>query len=130
LPAAALELPVPAAVAWDLLTDTESWPRWGPSVRAVSAPQRRIGPGMRGRVCTALGIWLPFEVTDWRAGSAWGWRVAGIEATGHIVAPVGRQGCRVTFTVPSWAPLYLPVCRSALQRLRQLAVDAPHAAAG
>jgi hypothetical protein len=130
LPAAALELPVPAAVAWDLLTDTESWPHWGPSVRAVQAPRRRIGPGMRGRVCTPLGIWLPFEVTHWQDGSAWSWRVAGIEATGHVVAPVGRHHCRVTFTVPSWAPFYLPVCRSALQRLRRLAGEAPRAAAG
>jgi hypothetical protein len=65
---ACLEIPVPAAVAWRFLTDTKAWPRWGPSVIAVDAPARLIGPGMRGRVQTTLGLWLPFEITDWQAG--------------------------------------------------------------
>ena len=119
-----LEIPVPAAVAWRLLTDTEAWPRWGPSVRAVDAPARLIGPGMRGRVRTALGLWFPFEISDWQAGCRWGWRVAGLPATGHIVAAVGPARCRVTFTIPSWAPFYVPVCRAALRRMRHLALAA------
>jgi len=117
-----LEIPVPAAVAWRLLTDTQAWPRWGPSVLAVDAPTRFIGPGMRGRVRTALGLWLPFEITDWQAGRRWGWRVAGLPATGHIVATIGPTRCRVTFTVPAWAPFYVPVCRAALRRLREFAL--------
>jgi len=117
-------MPVPAAVAWQLLTDTEAWPRWGPSVLAVDAPARLIGPGMRGRVQTALGLWLPFEITDWQAGSRWGWRVAGLPATGHIVAAVGPARCRVTFTIPKWALFYVPVCRAALRRLLDLALAA------
>jgi len=42
---AILEIPVPADVAWRLLTYTEAWPRWGPSIRAVDAPARHISPG-------------------------------------------------------------------------------------
>jgi len=119
---AILEIPVPAAVAWWLLTDTEAWPRWGPSVIAVDAPARRIGPGMRGRVKTAPGPWLPFEITDWQAGRRWSWRVAGVPATGHAVEPLAPGRCRVAFTIPIWAPFYAPVCRAALRRLRELAL--------
>lgn len=117
-----LEIPVPAAVAWRLLTDTEAWPLWGPSVLEVDAPMRRIGPGVRGRVRTALGVWLPFEVTRWEPGTRWDWRVAGISATAHVVAPIGPDRCRVTFLVPPWAPFYVPVCRLALRRLLGLSV--------
>jgi len=117
-----LDIPVPAAVAWRLLTDTEAWPRWGPSVRAVDAPARRIGPGMRGRVKTALGLWLPFGITDWEAGRRWSWRVAGVPATDHVVERLGPGRCRVAFAVPRWAPFYLPVCRAALRRLRDIAL--------
>jgi hypothetical protein len=117
-----LELPTSAATAWRLLTDTEAWPHWGPSVRTVDAPARLIGPGSCGRVQTVVGVWLPFEITRWRPGREWAWRVAGIPATGHIVTPLAPSRCRVTFTIPSWAPFYLPVCRRALHRLHGLAM--------
>lgn len=119
-----LEIAVPAAVAWRLLIDTEAWPAWGPSVRAVDAPVRFIGPGLHGRVQTTPGLWLPFEITEWQAGRHWAWRVAGMPATGHIVAATGAARCRVTFTVPTWAPFYVPVCRVALGRLCDLALAA------
>jgi hypothetical protein len=111
----------PAGLAWRLLIDTDEWPRWGPSVRAVDAPARCIGPGARGRVQSAAGLWLPFVITDWEPGRAWAWRVAGIPATGHRVAPIGPQRCRVSFLIPRWAPFYRPVCRSALERIAALA---------
>jgi Polyketide cyclase / dehydrase and lipid transport len=117
-----LEIPAAAAVAWRLLIDTEAWPRWGPSVIAVDAPARHIGPAMSGRVQTALGPWLPFEITDWHAGVRWSWRVAGVPATGHVVESLGPGRCRVAFTIPIWAPFYVPVCRAALRRLRDLAL--------
>lgn len=47
---------------------------------------------------------------------------AGIPATGHRVTPTGPQRCDLTFTIPSWAPFYVPVCRLALRRLAALAV--------
>jgi hypothetical protein len=114
-------LDVPAAFAWALLTDTHAWPKWGPSVRAVEAPTRFIAAGMRGRLQTAPGLWLPFEITDWEEGRAWAWRVGGIPATGHRVTALTARSCRVEFTIPSWAPFYVPVCRLALSRLDTLA---------
>jgi Polyketide cyclase / dehydrase and lipid transport len=112
---------IPATVAWRLLTDTRAWPQWGPSVRAVEVPARFISAGMRGRVQTTLGFWLPFEITDWAAGSHWSWNVAGIPATGHLVEATGPDSCRVTFTIPAWAPFYIPVCRAALRAIGRLA---------
>ena len=113
-------LDVPAALAWRLLIDTHAWPQWGPSVRAVDAPARFISAGMHGRVQTTPGLWLPFEITDWEEGRAWAWRVVGIPATGHRVTPVTESSCRVAFTIPRWAPFYVPVCRVALRRIASL----------
>ena len=111
-----------AAVAWQLLTDTHAWPQWGPSVRAVDSPMRFITAGMRGRVQTTVGLWVPFEITDWEEGACWTWRVAGVPATGHRVTPVAATSSRVAFLIPRWAPFYRPVCRAALHRLNALAV--------
>ena len=110
-----------SATVWRLLTDTRQWPRWGPSVRAVDCPDRFVGPGSRGRVQTALGLWLPFQITDFEEDAAWSWVVAGIPATGHRVQAIDPDSCRLTFTVPSWAPFYLPVCAAAIRRIGRLA---------
>ena len=114
----------PATVAWRLLTDTHAWPQWGPSVRTVEAPTRFITAGLRGRVQTTLGPWLPFEITNWEEGKAWSWTVAGIPATGHRVIPVTETSSRVAFTIPRWAPFYVPVCRAALRAIGRLATRA------
>lgn len=110
-----------ASVAWELLTDTEAWPQWGPSVRAVDSPTRFIGPGTTGRVQTRFGLWLPFSVDQWRPGTCWHWRVAGIPATGHSVTDVGDGSCEVCFSIPGWAPFYRPVCTRAIRRIAALA---------
>ena len=89
-------------------------------MRAVDAPARFISAGMHGRVQTTPGLWLPFEITDWEEGRAWAWRVAGIPATGHRVTSVTESSCRVAFTIPRWAPFYVPVCRIALRRIASL----------
>ncbi|MEY6433641.1 SRPBCC family protein [Thioalkalicoccus limnaeus] len=109
----------PADVAWRILIDTREWPIWGPSVRAVEAPASLIGPGMHGRIQTRIGLWLPFEITDWEPQRAWAWRVADIEATGHRVDPLGPGRCRVTFEIPRWAPFYDWVCQAALRRIEE-----------
>ena len=115
------DIDAPTSVVWRLLTDTDEWPRWGPSVRAIEAPTRVIGFGTRGRVQTATGLWLPFEITAWQPERYWAWRVAGVPATGHRVEPLAPQRCRVSFSIPRWAPFYRPVCRSALRRIAALA---------
>ena len=45
--------------AWDLLTDTFAWEKWGPSIIAVRSSERYIGKGSHGRVKTALRFWEP-----------------------------------------------------------------------
>ncbi len=110
----------PAVRLWELLVDVSRWPEWGPSVAGVELPTPSIEAGSRGRVRTAVGAWLPFEITSFEPGSSWAWSVAGVPATGHEVRPVAG-GCVVTFTVPWWAPAYLPVCLVALRRLESLA---------
>ena len=119
----AAQIAVPAATIWRLIVDTQTWPKWGPSVRAVDYPTRFIGPNGKGRVQTAVGLWLPFQITDWEEGRAWSWTVAGIPATGHRVHSINPNRCQLTFTVPSWAPFYVPVCATALRRLEALAAS-------
>lgn len=110
----------PADRAFETLRDTETWPDWGPSVRAVDCPTRFVEAGTRGRVrVAAAGVWVPFEVTSCR-DYRWTWRVARVPATGHFVEPATR-GCRVGFELPPFAVAYVPVCRRALGRLRTLA---------
>lgn len=141
----------PAEDVWALLTDTGTWPAWGPSITGVEPAGIPAGPpagpvtgpdagpaagpatgpdagpaagglapGSRGRVRTVLGAALPYTVTAVEPGRYWSWSVAGIPATGHRVVPQDG-GCRVTFTVPWWAPFYLPVCALALRRTERLA---------
>ena len=118
---ASATIQAPATTAWRLLTDTQAWPQSGPSVRAVDCPARFIGPDVHGQVQTALGPWLPFRVTAWEPDVFWAWSVAGIPATGHRVTPISATSCKVAFTVPAWAPIYLPICHGALRRLNRLA---------
>lgn len=116
---------------WALLTETSRWPDWGPSITGVEPVAARPGPAAgpgsgglafcsRGKVRTVLGAALPYTVTAFEAGRYWSWSVAGIPATGHRVFPQDG-GCLVTFTVPWWAPAYLPVCALALRRIERLA---------
>ena len=114
------EVPVHPAVVWDLLVDTARWADWGPSVRSIETPDRRLGAHTAGRIRTTLGPWLPFRVTDYEEGRRWAWSVAGVPATTHIVEPTA-DGCRVTFGVPALAAVYSPVCAIALRRIEQLA---------
>lgn len=108
-----------AADVWELLTDVGRWPEWGPSVTGAELDSPGLKAGSTGRVRTVTGISLPFRVTEFEAGRSWSWSVAGIRATGHAVVPEG-DGCRITFTVPWWAPAYLLVCAAALRRIARI----------
>jgi|RhiMethySRZTD1v2_1073278.scaffolds.fasta_scaffold1987274_2 polyketide cyclase/dehydrase/lipid transport protein len=110
-------MPADAHQAWDILTDLEAWPLWGPSVRrAELIDGDELALGVRGRVWTPIGLALPFTVTEFVPGRCWRWEVANIAATRHEVQPL-PHGCRVVFGVPWWAPAYLPVCAVALHRI-------------
>ncbi|MDS0298734.1 SRPBCC family protein [Halogeometricum sp. S1BR25-6] len=112
----------PAPAAWNVLTDTRTWPDWGPSVSAVRGPDR-IGPGATGEVRIAgVGAWVPFEVTEYdEEAMRWTWTVAHVPATGHRVDALGNERCRVAFEVPLFAAAYAPVCRRALPAIARLA---------
>ena len=109
-----------AEEAWRLLTDTQQWPLWGPSVSAVASEQRYIGPGSKGRVKTLLGFWVPFTIDEYRELRFWSWRIGRFPATGHRVSVKDETTCVVAFDMPWWALPYLVVCRIALGRIRRL----------
>ncbi len=110
-----------AEAVWKILTDTELWPVWGPSVVAVDAPQRWIARGVKGRVKTAIGVWLPFEITAFDAPVYWHWKVAGIPATGHRLIPQGPERCTLIFELPRGAFPYASICRRAAEAIALLA---------
>ncbi len=105
-----------ADTVWDILTDTDRWPEWGPSVTAVRSPDRYIEAGSTGELQVAGGPWVSFEVTAC-TGLRWTWRVARVPATGHAVTPLGAGRCRVAFEVPLLVGGYTPVCERALGRV-------------
>lgn len=123
MPTVDRSMTVPARAAWDVITDLDAWPVWGPTVSGAEldgeGPLRR---GSRGRVWTPVGVPLPFEITEFDDGRAWAWKVVGVPATRHEVIPT-RDGCVVSFGVPLWAPAYLPVMALALPRIERLARD-------
>ncbi len=111
---------------WAILTDTQQWPIWGPSVRAVASPTRYIQRGTAGRITvTGIGLRLPFEITAFEPGRRWCWRVGRLPATGHRVDPLPGGGGRIVFEIPPWAFAYAPVCRLACRRIARLAAAAP-----
>jgi len=75
--------------------------------------------GSRGTVWTAVGVPLPFEITEFQPGGMWAWKVGGVAATKHGVEPAGT-GARVWMSSPVWAPAYLPVLAIALRRIEGL----------
>jgi len=119
------EVPASREDAWDLLTDTERWPEWGPSVRGVECGRRYIEAGTTGRMRVPGGLSIPFEVTAC-APYRWTWRVARIPATGHRVdAPMAGhpdERCRVVFELPVLGTGYVPVCLRALERIESILV--------
>lgn len=101
---------------WDLLTDTERWPEWGPSVRAVQSSDRHIRTGTTGRIRTPVGVTVPFEITHCEE-YRWTWTVARVPATGHSVEPLGENRCRVAFELSPLLTGYVPVCQRALDHI-------------
>lgn len=115
-------VPATPAVTWALLSDTRLWPTWGVSVTAVEGEGEVVYEGMRGRIRTPLGIWLPFEITEVAPGRAWSWQVAGIRATGHEVHPGNGPG--ESSVCITGHPILLPygiVCDVSLRRLARVA---------
>lgn len=108
-----------ADTVWDILTDTDSWPDWGPSVTAVETDSRYISAGTTGRVRVAGAVWLPFEVTACTP-YRWTWAVARLPATGHF-AEERADGSVVGFEIPPLATGYAPVCARACRHIASIA---------
>ena len=106
---------------WDIITDTTRWVEWGPSIMAVECHDRYIRKGSRGRVRTAIGLWVHYEITACDEGKYWSWRVFGIHATGHRVEQQGDDICRLIFEIPFLAVPYAYVCKTALKRIARIA---------
>jgi hypothetical protein len=110
-------------MAWRLLTDTSLWPLWGPTVRGVRCSERFIRKGSEGQVRTPFGWWIPFVITDYDDLHFWGWKVAGIRATGHRLIACDENSCRVVFELPYWWLPYAIVCRRAATNMAELLKD-------
>lgn len=117
------DIAAPAEKVWELLTNIDCWPDWGPTVRRAELDGDSFDVGATGTVATVAGVTLPFEVTAYEAGRRWSWTVAGIPATDHAVVALGPHRSRAGFGVPWPAAPYLAVCAVALRRLESLAVE-------
>ena len=123
-PSLGTDVAAPGDLAWQELIEVDSWPRWGPTVRAARLDNggERVFAGATGSVQTPLGLWLPFEVDHWHdvgPQRSWSWRVARVPATSHSVIEWGASRCRVEMSVPWLAPAYLGVVALALQRIKR-----------
>jgi len=110
-----------AEVVWRILTDTVQWMHWGPSIRDVKCSERQIKQGSKGRVQTAPGFWLSFEVTDYVHDRYWSWRVSGIRATGNRIEPLAEKMCRLAFEMPAFAMPCVGICAIAVRRIAWIA---------
>lgn len=123
---AELRMTVDPETVWSVITDVESWPRWGPTISAARVDgDGALTAGARGTITTVAGLSLPFEITDFVERQRWSWRVAGVDATRHEVVAV-PGGCVLSFGAPAWAAGYLPVLALALPRIERIALDRGH----
>jgi hypothetical protein len=115
-----IHLDATTSQVWHLITDTQTWPLWGPSIKEVDSPERFIRQGLKGRIRTPLGLWMPFAIGAVVPERYWDWQVCGVPATGHRLEPRDSNRCKLSFTVPAWAAFYGWVCRLALSRIARL----------
>lgn len=114
----------PAARVWQLLTDVDAWPRWGPSIQAARLDDSFIGLAEHatGSLTVIGGISLRFVVTEYTAGRSWAWDVGGVAATSHRVEDCGGR-CQTSIDVPIIAAPYLAICHLGLRRIERLATS-------
>jgi len=111
---------------WELYTNLQYWPQWGPSVRGAQLTGGKLNvgavePGATGTVTTVIGVELGFEVTRFEPGTYWAWKVAGFDATEHTVESLGDTSSRAGFGVGWIASPYLAVGQIALRRIKNMA---------
>ena len=118
---AGITIQAPACDVWQIITDTEIWPEWGPSVRNVRCRDRFIKSGSRGYVQTVFGLWIPFEISDYIFEKKWSWRIYRMQATGHRIERISNVQCRLVFDMPIVMAPYRFICAIAVRRIRHLA---------
>lgn len=118
---AGINIQAPAHDVWRIITDTEIWPEWGPSVRNVRCSDRFINSGSRGYVQTAFGFWVPFEISGYIYNERWTWRIYHMQATGHRIKRISNDQCRLIFDMPLFMAPYWFICAFAVRRIRHLA---------
>jgi len=106
---------------WRIITDTETWPEWGPSLWNVRCRDRFITCGSTGYVQTAFGFWVPFEISDYIFEKKWSWRIYRVNATGHCIERISENQCRLIFDMPIFMAPYWFICAIAVRRIRHLA---------
>jgi hypothetical protein len=109
-----------ATSVWKMITDTAAWTEWGPTLSKVDCAERFIKFGTQGRVKTAVGFWLPFQITEYSDRNSWSWRVGPFNATGHRIVKSDSRGCQLWFDTPILAAPYSLACQMALGRIERL----------
>jgi uncharacterized membrane protein len=97
----------PAAAAWAVLADVESWPEWTASMSTVDVVQGPMGPGARVRVKQPRFPAMTWNVTDWEPGEGFTWTAssAGVHTVAsHRIEPAG-DGSLVTLSIDQRGPL-------------------------
>ena len=110
----------PPETVWGILTDSQLWSTWGPSVFDVDCQDRYIRLGSKGRVQTLFSVWLPFTVSEFRDLDFWSWRIGSYSATGHSLIRTTNTSSTLCFDMPWWAAAYLPLCWLALIRIEKI----------
>jgi polyketide cyclase/dehydrase/lipid transport protein len=118
---AGVNIRAPAGDVWRIITDTEIWPEWGPSVRNVRSRDRFIQYGSTGYVQTAFGLWVPFEISDYIVEKKWSWRIYRMKTTGHRIKRIAHDKCRLIFDMPLFMAPYWFICAIAVRKIRHLA---------
>ena len=118
---ASLEISAASDDVWRLISEFKHWPTWGPTVLAVESEAVAVGPGVRGRVKTIVGLWLPFTIVDVAPSRSWNWKVLGVPMTGHNVFDLGDGKTMVELTVPIVLAPYVLALRRGLRNLKRLA---------
>lgn len=118
---ASINIHAPAGNVWRIITDTETWPKWGPSVRHVRCRDQYITNGSMGYVQTVFGLWVPFLVSDVIFEQYWSWRIYHVKATGHRIQRIADDQCRLIFDMPLFMTPYWFVCAAAVGNIRRIA---------
>jgi uncharacterized membrane protein len=97
-----VDIPAPASIVWEVMSDVERWPEWTASIARVKRlSPGPLQPGSRFRVHQPKLPPAFWRVTELNSGSDFTWvSVApGLRVTAqHAVEPAGA-GCRATLSI-------------------------------